>query len=161
MFDNLDSSDIALVAAVLSPVIVVIINTANQYAKDRSDFYLKHECEVVETYLKSLGRYIYDNDKQENASAYGTAHAEIYMYIPENLWYKIDNMDILLAQLKNTTFSTYPDKLSECRVMYEELCKTLSPLSRHPNRLIRFLRKKKLSRNIAKDLKRNADNKDL
>ena len=150
MFDKFSSSDIALIAAVISPVVVVLINTFAQNHKEKTEFYFRHQCDVIESYLKSLGQYIYTEFSQEAATAYGVSHAEIYMYIPQSLWFKIDNMDVFLEKAKNASYSEYPKNLSMARVMYEELCKTLSPLSRNPNRFVRWYRKRRLDQKFSK-----------
>lgn len=149
MFEKISSSDIALIAAVVSPVAVVLINTFAQNRKDKNIFYFRHQCEVVETYLKTLGQYIYTDFSKEAATNYGIAHAEIYMYIPQSLWFKIDNMDLSIGSAKNAHTEQYPLKHSEARVMYEELCKVLSPLSRNANWFVRKWRIHKLNKKFS------------
>lgn len=159
MFDKFSSSDIALIAAVISPVIVAVISEFRHSHREKVDFYYKHECDVIESYLKSLGQYIYNHHDQSAAANYGTAHAEIYMYIPHSMWYLIDNMDIHLSQLINAEFSEISHRLALAKVMYENLCKSFAPLSRHPNRAVRFFRRLQLSKTFDVNYTENADSK--
>ena len=146
MFEKFSSSDIALIAAVVSPVIVVLINAHKQTRKDINNFYFRHQFDVIETYLKSLGKYIYNECSSEAAATYGVAHAEIYMYIPSGMWYLIDNMDIHISQLKNATPENYDHKLAILKVMYEELCQSFAPFARNPSKLVYWWRRAKLSK---------------
>ena len=106
-------SGIALVAAVLSPVITAIVNNTHQSKIDRQRYFDEHRAQVIENYIRSVGELCEDVDREQFRRSYGKNSKEIYLYLPESLWGKIDQID----------YSVYQRHHRQACILLTELCK--------------------------------------
>lgn len=125
----------AVTAAVLSPVLVAIIDNIFKARRERQEFYTQHKCEVIENYLRLVGAHIYGGAHKRNTE-YAKALAEIYMYVPEDLWKHIDEMNTVLEAIEQMPRGsekeedTHSAALFEAKAKYHEFCKLFTNLSR-------------------------------
>ena len=122
-------SGIALVAAVFSPVITAIVNNKYQSKINRQKYFDEHRAQVIENYIQSVGELCEDVDRESFRRAYGKNSKEIYLYIPESLWEKIDKIDE----------SIYQRHHRDACILLTELCKELN---KYPPRLVKNSRNK-------------------
>ena len=90
------ASTIALITAIISPIITTILNNRHQIKMHNINFYESHRAEAIENYLKATGYAI--QDQSSLSEQYGKHLAEIYLYLPEELWDYIDKIDAFLRQ---------------------------------------------------------------
>lgn len=142
----------AFISAVLSPVVVQLITYFFQSRKDKKEYVEKHKHEVIEKYLKEIGKYIYSEGSSSEVDL-GCSHAEIYMYIPTSYWHYIDDLHSCIRKLavfRPVCFSEQENKtraeLLDCaKDLYLELCKEFSG----------FARDKKIKHNAKQRKRRN------
>lgn len=79
-------SGIALVAAVISPVLTTIINNHFQSKATSHKYYVEHRAEIIENYIRYAGSISRRSQSSDDYRGYGQYCKEIYLYIPENLW---------------------------------------------------------------------------
>ena len=125
----------ALVASIFSPVFVTFLNNRFQSKKEERDFYQRHRCEVIERYLQCTARFMYDKSINSSASSeYGSSLAEIYMYVPSDLWTHIDKMSQSIdTYVRANDYKQQMQYLDDAKKDYQELCKLFSDFSRSPN----------------------------
>lgn len=122
-------SGIALVAAVLSPVITAIVNNKYQSKINRQKYFDEHRAQVIENYIQSVGELCEDVDRESFRRAYGRNSKEIYLYLPQELWSKVDSIDSLI----------YRNNHRQACIVLAELCKELN---KNPPRFIKNNRNK-------------------
>ena len=92
---------IALIVSVISPTIntflTIFLNNRYQTKIRNMDFYYTHRAEVIENYIKSTGEFI-KSKSYDAEQYYGKSLAEIYMYVPEELWQIIDDINDAIFQ---------------------------------------------------------------
>lgn len=117
-------------ASIVSPILVTIINNHYQAKKQQIEYYDNHKNQVIENYLRSIGQFLYDFDYQKDQN-YGSSCAEIYMYVPEKLWDKIDSLDDSIRQIENSNSYEQKQYLRSCaQNEFLELRKAFSDLGR-------------------------------
>lgn len=139
----------AMIAAVASPIIVAWINNRYQAKKENRDFYEKHRCEIIESYLRGIAQHLYSDARQFRAE-YGIASAEIYMYVPASMWSMIDDMSECLISLEKMNPRNDPERelrnraVQNAKEQYRDLCKAFSDFSRSPKskKKYRYAKKK-------------------
>ena len=116
-------SGIALIAAVISPVITTVINNQHRTKADKHTYFEAHRAEVIENYIRHTGSISKMSSSSEDFRLYGKYSKEIYLYLPENLWSHIDKID---------TFVTARDYQN----LYKELSDLCKALNKHHPRPI-------------------------
>ena len=140
-----------MISAIFSPILVQIITTRAQMQKEKREYSERHKQEVIENYLKEMGKHIYSGCKKGN-SDYGACLSEIYMYFPHEYWYKITEVIKCVREVENMSansdqsINARNQALSRLQDMYLDLCKEAAPLSRD----------KKLSRNHIRQIKQKS-----
>lgn len=105
----------ALLVSVLSPTLTAIVNNHHEYKKRISDFEQEHRIAAIEAYVRSTGA-VCGNGTNESFAQYGAHCGEIYLYVPKELWPKIDTIAEKLQE---------PDYISASKELHS-LCKELS-----------------------------------
>lgn len=116
----------ALVFSVLSPILSSLIDAIARIREkelefrmemERRDreFYMQHRTEVIERYLKYVGRLCKIGTRTD-LNEFGASMGEIYLYVDESLWPLLDAIELKL----NTAEYSPPTK------EFVELCKALS-----------------------------------
>lgn len=90
-------SGIALMTAIISPVITSIINNNHQIKIKNIEYYSEHRAKVIEDYIRVVGGLSTDAIYEQYLGAYGKCSKEIYLYIPEKLWHYIDDIDTCIS----------------------------------------------------------------
>ena len=135
------------IGAVLSPIAVAIINNHYQSKRRYEEFYQQHRSDVIESYLRSIGKYIYCSN-EENTSNLGAGLAEIYMYAPKSLWEKIDQMNNMIFNMYNDQYYKDQDAYETLlKKQYQDLCKAFYGFGRSPRK------KKKKAKRKTKSIK--------
>lgn len=138
----------ALLLAIASPVITTIANNCYNATVWKLEYYEKHRAEVIETYLKSIGEYIY-SPREEAKIKYAQSLGEIFMYVQQEEMRKaieavnsalvtLDNMrtvdNALKAVDKNHNYNAEMMKnQNEAKNTHLLLCQALTPLVRKTN----------------------------
>jgi hypothetical protein len=113
-------SGIALIVAISSPIINSIINNKFQLKLNKQRFLVEHRAEVIEKFVHSVGELCGDIEREQFLREYSKNSSEIYLYIPENLWEKVDKINSLI----------FENNYSEARKTLLEFCKCLN--KHHP-----------------------------
>lgn len=87
---------IALVAAIISPIVTAIINNHYQTKMKRLQFFDEHRAEVIENYIRFTGSVSKMSSGFEEFRNFGKYSKEIYLYVSEDLWRYIDQIEELL-----------------------------------------------------------------
>ena len=118
------------VGSVISPIVVSLINNHHQSKRRYEEFYQQHRSDVIENYLRAVGKYIYCHN-EANTTDLGSSLAEIYMYAPKDLWDKIDQMNVSISTLHDYGYGKdLSEKLIRIKDQYQELCKAFHDLGR-------------------------------
>ena len=91
-------SGIALVAAIISPMLTTLIKNKHETKMYMAKFYIHHRAEVIERYVSSVGAVIH-GQLTEDLREYGKHAGEIYVYVPERLWLTIEQIDLAIRAL--------------------------------------------------------------
>ena len=139
----------ALLFSLLSPLLTAIIQNVGESRRQKREsqqkaellnqqFYLQHRAEVIERYIRATGAALRLQTK-ENVTEYGMAMGEIYLYVPKELWPKLDKMDKSIDLYNSDT----PSEL------FAEICKDLASLEpRSPDYGLNMLVKNKKTKNV-------------
>lgn len=123
-------SGIALLAAILSPVITTIINNIHETKMSNRRYYQEHRAEVIENFIRYAGAINELTGRDFDFREYGKCSKEIYLYIPEELWSTVDEIDKYIIACEYDKIS---DKLSD-------FCKALK---KYPPRSVKIQRNRK------------------
>lgn len=110
---------IALVVAVISPIITCIINNKHQIKIKKLEIKEHRGLEVIENYLAVTSREIHITGVSEN---YRKCYAQIFLYAPEETYPDLEKLDNLICNPVNGTF---PNK-SDCLTLLNKISKSLS-----------------------------------
>lgn len=108
------TSAIAL-AAIVSPVLVALINNHYQYKAKQLEIISTQKFSVIEKYLNSAGAVVH-RSTSTRLKEYQENKAIIYLYIPRSTWKLVDNLD---SQIQN-------GNLDAARSTLDALSKALS-----------------------------------
>ena len=114
--------------SVLSPVLVQLISNRYQSKRAKQEFVEKHKHEVIENYMKAVGAHIYSGCRNGDRD-YASTIGEIYMYVDQSLWGKVEELTNEIVSLERNTVVP-PDQLIHAKELYIDLCKSLSVYSR-------------------------------
>lgn len=117
-------SGIALVAAVLSPVITTILTNRHQDKVWVRENYTRHKAEVIERYVQNTGVALKEQ-LAKNLENYGNSFGEIFFYVPKELWPLIETIDAEISAHCVTQKS---------QDVFTELCKELAQEARRPKK---------------------------
>ena len=59
----------AMISTIFSPILVQIITTRAQMQKEKREYSERHKQEVIENYLKEMGKHIYSGCKKGNSDS--------------------------------------------------------------------------------------------
>ena len=127
---------IALLSAISSPIITAYFNNRYLLKKHDLDFYYSHRSQVIESYLRAVGKYIY-SPSHESFAELGVSLSEIFMYTPRDLWPDIEKMNTYIVEygeLRSDYSSDNKEKIEKNKTLlklhYECLCQSFSDLAR-------------------------------
>ena len=98
-FNQMDASAlaawIALIVAIISPILTAIINNHHQTKMKKIETSIASKRKIIEDYLSSAGQIIYHNGEASTES-YSIAIGRIYSASPRFLWEKISLLDEMI-----------------------------------------------------------------
>ncbi len=98
-FNQMDASAlaawIALIVAIISPILTAIINNHHQTKMKKIEMSIASKLKIIEDYLSSAGQIIYHNGEASTES-YSIAIGRIYSASPRSLWEKISLLDEMI-----------------------------------------------------------------
>lgn len=98
-FNQMDASTlaawIALIVAIISPILTAIINNHHQTKMKKIEMSIASKLKIIEDYLSSAGQIIYHNGEASTES-YSIAIGRIYSASPRFLWEKISLLDEMI-----------------------------------------------------------------
>ena len=98
-FNQMDASAlaawIALIVAIISPILTAIINNHHQTKMKKIEMSIASKLKIIEDYLSSAGQIIYHNGEASTES-YSIAIDRIYSASPRFLWEKISLLDEMI-----------------------------------------------------------------
>ena len=98
-FNQMDASAlaawIALIVAIISPILTAIINNHHQTKMKKIETSIASKLKIIEDYLSSAGQIIYHNGEASTES-YSIAIGRIYSASPRFLWEKISLLDEMI-----------------------------------------------------------------
>lgn len=98
-FNQMDASAlaawIALIVAIISPILTAIINNRHQTKMKKIEMSIASKLKIIEDYLSSAGQIIYHNGEASTES-YSIAIGRIYSASPRSLWEKISLLDEMI-----------------------------------------------------------------
>lgn len=98
-FNQMDASAlaawIALIVAIISPILTAIINNHHQTKMKKIEISIASKLKIIEDYLSSAGQIIYHNGEASTES-YSIAIGRIYSASPRFLWEKISLLDEMI-----------------------------------------------------------------
>ena len=120
----------AFVMSVVGPCLTAHITCKHESEMYDKRFKKEHEHDVIEQYLKAIGKYVFSPDCNDIKN-FGEAVSEIFMYAPRTMWDDIKtlNQGVLHIASINNYEQRQIQKLS-LQQSYLMLCENLSPLSR-------------------------------
>ena len=123
-------SGAAFLASIIGPYIAAKTTCNHEERMYRARFKTEHEHEVIERYLKAVGRLAFASDHNEMKD-FGEASAEIFMYAPQELWSDIRDLNEQISDLCHA--ENYHQKKEQriiIQVSYFALCEKFSNLRR-------------------------------
>ena len=98
-FNQMDASAlaawIALIVAIISPILTAIINNHHQTKMKKIEMSIASKLKIIEDYLSSAGQIIYHNGEASTES-YSISIGRIYSAAPRFLWEKISILDEMI-----------------------------------------------------------------
>lgn len=98
-FNQMDASAlaawIALIVAIISPILTAIINNHHQTKMKKIEMSIASKLKIIEDYLSSAGQIIYHNGEASTES-YSIAIGRIHSASPRFLWEKISLLDEMI-----------------------------------------------------------------
>lgn len=98
-FNQMDASAlaawIALIVAIISPILTAIINNHHQTKMKKIEMSTASKLKIIEDYLSSTGQVIYHNGESDTES-YSISIGRIYSAAPRFLWEKISILDEMI-----------------------------------------------------------------
>lgn len=109
-------SGIALIVAIISPVITTLLNNYHQDKMWEREHFSLHKSDVIEQYVKSTG-IVLKKQSFDSLQEYGNCYGEIFFYAPEEAWPLIEQIDAAIVDRRiNTNVNN----------KFADLCKMLS-----------------------------------
>lgn len=123
-------SAIALLSTIIGPMITASITCRHEERMYKKRFLTEHEHEAIERYLRIVGRYVFGKAYDDQKDL-GEAFSEIYMYVPRELWGRIQLINDDIVSLLDAKDNEERKKLTtQLRESYLLLCEHLAPLRR-------------------------------
>lgn len=107
---------IALITAIISPVITSILTNLHQSRMWKRENYTRRKIEAIESYIRNTGEHL-KSLTYETLDVYGTTSGIIFLYLPENLRHLATKIDDDIRARKIT---------SETHAAFTQLCQELS-----------------------------------
>lgn len=123
-------SVIALLSTIIGPMITAWRTCKHEKEMYKLRFYKEHEHEVIERYLRVVGRFAFGQhyDDQKNL---GEALSEIFMYAPEELWDDIQSINSEIISILNIKLNSDRNvHMPELQQSYIKLCRSFAPYRR-------------------------------
>lgn len=106
---------VALAASVLSPILTALITNHHQRKMHEINFFETHRAETIERYIQAAGAVI-RSGTQSTFTEYGACLGEIYFYVPQDLWWHLDQISHFLNEPNYKSAADH----------FTELCKKLA-----------------------------------
>lgn len=119
-------SGAALLTSVAGPLITALITNSHERKMYQKRFETEHKHEVIEKYLKSAGKYIF-NLKFEDSEEFAEACGEIFMYAPQDMWNDIRLLNEAISIL--ISIDDYHERKSKSvdeQSLYLSICERFS-----------------------------------
>lgn len=122
----------AFVTAVLGPLGTALIQSKHENKMYQNRFYTEHKQEVIENYIKAVGRYVF-SDTWDDKRNFGEASAEIFMYTPPELWDDIKEINLQLSIMSTVCEDSNQFKQRQRKIQeaYFSLCEKFHRLNRN------------------------------
>ena len=120
-------SGFSLITAVSSTLITACLNNRHAARMHKIEFYEKRKYEVIENYLKNVGKVIF-YPEEESVKDLSEWISEIYMYMPSEYWNGIDEINKIILEISKDHFH-YPHR-EEAKKKYLDFCKSVSSINR-------------------------------
>lgn len=119
----------AVLSSVIGPMITAAITCRHERKMYQKRLLLEHEHEVIERYLRTIGRYAFGNAREDQKDL-GDAISEIFMYAPIELHADLQNINNLIIELMSSNYDHAWQLRTKLRKSYLELCEKFAPYCR-------------------------------
>ena len=120
----------AFLTSIAGPCLTAFINCRHERKMYFNRFKTEHEHDVVEKYIKTVGRYVFSLDYKD-LNNFGEASAEIFMYAPKELWSDIRQLNQDIAEISRLGYyEQQKAKQGQLQNSYLILCEKFSDLRR-------------------------------
>lgn len=120
----------AFLTSVAGPCLTAHINSKHEQKMYTKRFKTEHKHEVIEKYLKAVGKYVFSSF-DENTDIFGEASAEIFMYVPKELWDDIRALNTSIINFSQITGFEYKQTIKpQLQRSFLSLCEKFSDLNR-------------------------------
>ena len=123
-------SVIALLSTIIGPIITAKRTCNHEKEMYKLRFYKEHEHEVIERYLRVVGRFAFGQHYDDQKDL-GEALSEIFMYAPKELWDDIQSINSKIISILNIKLNSDRNvHMPELQQLYVKLCKSFAPYRR-------------------------------
>ena len=119
----------AVLASIIGPMITAAITCRHERKMYKKRFLMEHEHEVIERYLRTIGRYAFGNAPEDQKDL-GDAMSEIFMYAPIELHDDLQNINNQIIELMGCSYDDEWQRAANLRKSYLELCEKFAPYRR-------------------------------
>ena len=119
----------AVLASIIGPMLTAAITCHHERKMYKKRFLLEHEHEVIERYLRTIGRYAFGNAPEDQKDL-GDAMSEIFMYAPIELHDDRQSINTQLIELMGCSYDDEWQRAANLRKSYLELCEKFAPYRR-------------------------------
>ena len=121
-------------AALLAPIIgpIITVRSANRHERNmyQKRFVTEHAHEVIEKYLQSAGRYVFEFEHKD-LSAFGEAASEIFMYAPADLTKDLKKFNAEISRISQIDdYGSRVTELKKLQAPFLALCEKFASLRR-------------------------------
>lgn len=107
----------AVIAPTISSLVTTILNNKHALEMQRIELIQKRRIQVIETYVESISYYIVTKQIR-NWEEFSTISNEIFLYMPEEIWPQIKEINILVNNndhiFIDSKFSVLCQSLATC-----------------------------------------------
>lgn len=111
----------ALAFSVVSPVITAHLNNRHQLKMKQIEFNLERRAQAIENYVRAVGETIHT--QRPDTAHCGSSYGEIFLYLPEDLWPLVRQINSCLLEAEYQQASGY----------FDTLCAALSKIEVRPS----------------------------
>ena len=110
----------ALAFSVVSPVITAHLNNSHQLKMKQIEFNLERRAQAIENYVRAVGETIHT--QRPDLAHCGSSYGEIFLYLPEDLWPLVKQINLCLLKFE------YRQAAED----FDKLCSALSKIEVRP-----------------------------